>query len=675
MPGIKNHDFSNKLTIIIPSVDTYSELWPVFFNAFFKFWPSVDTTNSIVLISNYKGYSDPRIHNVMVGQDKSWSDSLITALQEVNTQYVLILLEDYILTKEVNVQRLNDVINYMSNSNAAYAEVVVDDGLFKYGYEKNKNLASGIDGVIIRSIDGEYRNSLQACVWNKEDLMQVLEEGWSAWDFEIKGNAKTRDIKKDFLALITEGVFGYINAVDKRSYTIDFLKYIQDNNIPFILDSKKIPAKYKGDFSSIHNNNIDSNQELINYHLKKMVSFIQNSHYSLYESVERFKTYMPQEIWNRDYLLLIKYSKGNVDIMRGKTHEGESYPQLILEQMKTVLSNNNFDLPEFEIIINWRDKSFTPLIIDSLVMAECSASSDNENCKKESIKGYINIYKQTPIFMMSKDTQGEDYRYLEREENVFFLPDLYMFFKNGANQVGHVNCHSLNTKDRINFEDKLEKAFFIGSPTTAKDFDRSNFQNFDPSDPTLNNFVRLKFKAISLKHPEILDSRMINYCDANGERKPWEIGVCEKLFTAGYKMDNPLPFEASLEYKYLISIDGNTAAWCRVPSILKSNSVLVKVGGTSVEWFYPAMKEYVHYIPSPESEEGFLETFEFLKTHNAMMPEIIENAHRFVDTFLTEEAIKEYTYQIFYGYASNYNNVFIEESPANLFSIHQETMT
>ena len=44
-----------------------------------------------------------------------------------------------------------------------------------------------------------------------------------------------------------------------------------------------------------------------------------------------------------------------------------------------------------------------------------------------------------------------------------------------------------------------------------------------------------------------------------------------------------------MKYKYLLSVDGFTAVWGRVPWIMFSNSVLVKAETGKVEWFYDEM--------------------------------------------------------------------------------------
>jgi hypothetical protein len=55
--------------------------------------------------------------------------------------------------------------------------------------------------------------------------------------------------------------------------------------------------------------------------------------------------------------------------------------------------------------------------------------------------------------------------------------------------------------------------------------------------------------------------------------------------------------------KFLLSIDGWSATWGRIPWMLYSNCVLVKQKSTTVQWFYSEMIEGEHYIEIPENFE------------------------------------------------------------------------
>lgn len=70
--------------------------------------------------------------------------------------------------------------------------------------------------------------------------------------------------------------------------------------------------------------------------------------------------------------------------------------------------------------------------------------------------------------------------------------------------------------------------------------------------------------------------------------------VCLPAHTMNSK---PVSISDHLKYKYLLSVDGNTSAWQRVPWIMLSGSVLLLVETTTQEWFYRDIIPYTHYVP------------------------------------------------------------------------------
>ena len=75
----------------------------------------------------------------------------------------------------------------------------------------------------------------------------------------------------------------------------------------------------------------------------------------------------------------------------------------------------------------------------------------------------------------------------------------------------------------------------------------------------------------------------------------------------------PVPYDAHLKYKYLISLDGNGAPWLRVPWILLSNSILIKQDSENIQWFYNGMKRNVHYMPFKSDVSDVIEVIEKAK--------------------------------------------------------------
>lgn len=226
-----------EFSIVVSSCDKYSALWRPFFIQLFKYWPGLRGTKKFIpvyLISNFKKYNDNRVINIRVGEDKGWSDNMIKAAALVKTKYVLILLDDYILTGAVNEKRLLDLINLMYKKRAAYSILTVDNNLFDKKLEKRKKYVSGMDGVIVRSLNSPYRNSLQACVWDTAEFKRSLQPGETAWQYETLGNIRTQSMAAPFYSLTTIPVFQHLNAVAAgKSITKATIRYIRSQGIEF----------------------------------------------------------------------------------------------------------------------------------------------------------------------------------------------------------------------------------------------------------------------------------------------------------------------------------------------------------------------------------------------------------------------------------------------------------
>ena len=86
-------------------------------------------------------------------------------------------------------------------------------------------------------------------------------------------------------------------------------------------------------------------------------------------------------------------------------------------------------------------------------------------------------------------------------------------------------------------------------------------------------------------------------------------------------------------------MDGNSATGTRVPWIMFSNSILVKQETHKTEWFYFALKPYIHYIPMNESLTDIFSQFNWLKNNDIKLKKISETAHNFVENNLMPEHI------------------------------------
>lgn len=113
------------LGILIPSCDKFQDVWPLFFSLFFKYWP--ENSQNIYLISNFrefKDFSEKNITQIFVGVEKSWSKNMMLALQQIKEEYVLLILEDFLLMEYVDVDKLNRFFLLMQEQKSAYLRLM-----------------------------------------------------------------------------------------------------------------------------------------------------------------------------------------------------------------------------------------------------------------------------------------------------------------------------------------------------------------------------------------------------------------------------------------------------------------------------------------------------------------------------------------------------------------------
>lgn len=218
------------ITILVSSCDRYAPLWEPFFSSLWMQWPSLKTTNNtvpILLIANTKEYHHPRVKTIKITQETSWADNMLTALQQVKTKYVLVLLDDYWLDQPVDEKRLRQLLRILRANKTAFIQTSFNDMRFQNGLPHEK-----IAGVVYRNKFSHYKVSLQAGLWDKASLEYLLRSGENPWAFEIAGSIRAHGYPKAFLSL-TDNPIHYINASHLGHITPEAIAYAKAHNIPF----------------------------------------------------------------------------------------------------------------------------------------------------------------------------------------------------------------------------------------------------------------------------------------------------------------------------------------------------------------------------------------------------------------------------------------------------------
>jgi hypothetical protein len=182
------------------------------------------------------------------------------------------------------------------------------------------------------------------------------------------------------------------------------------------------------------------------------------------------------------------------------------------------------------------------------------------------------------------------------------------------------------------WEDKEDKAFWVGQCTgsriVTKEFKKEFIQkDWDYLVEKIKNnetvghlYPRVELFMQRFRHPELLDIKFnFNKFQCHGLFDVFnDLGISPMDYATF-----PVAYDSHLKYKYLISIDGNGAAWLRVPWIMHSNSMLIKQESTKVQWFYGGLKPNHHYWPIEKDLGDTVQALNQIREDQEKVQEII----------------------------------------------------
>lgn len=137
---------------------------------------------------------------------------------------------------------------------------------------------------------------------------------------------------------------------------------------------------------------------------------------------------------------------------------------------------------------------------------------------------------------------------------------------------------------------------------------------------------------LSRKKPELIDAQYTK----NQAWKSFED-------TLGKEPAEVVPLEDHCQYKYLFNFRGVSASF-RFKHLFLCGSLVIHVGSDWLEFFYPALKPWVHFVPVDEnaSETNIIELLLFLKEHDSLAQEIAERGQKFISNNLRLKDVKCY---------------------------------
>lgn len=224
------------LTVLVTSCDAYHDVESPFLSLFRKHWP--DCPFELVLLTetglpvegvppDTAGFDQV----IATGKGKDWCAMLAEAMEQVHTPYVLLLMNDYLLSSPVDTKsfmvRLEqakafDVANLRLNPNPPGREGWRDTDLLEYP----KNVA--------------YSVTCQTGIWNREYLLGLARRNKSAWEFERYGSFMLGDETRPLLVTPTKE-FPFVDAVHKGYWEKFGVEVCERNGVKIDFAARGLP--------------------------------------------------------------------------------------------------------------------------------------------------------------------------------------------------------------------------------------------------------------------------------------------------------------------------------------------------------------------------------------------------------------------------------------------------
>lgn len=173
------------------SCDSYSDIWEPMVYSLDKFWP--DCPFPTYLCSETKNFEHPRIGNIQVYQRMGWSEMLISVLRQLSSKNVIYLQEDYILKGKTDTGGLIDLLEYYEKNNAAYLRLIP--------YPPPREIIDEKLNVGKLEKGSQYRTSLQAAVWDRKVLLNLLDASENGWQFERNSVERSGHLDRPFYSV------------------------------------------------------------------------------------------------------------------------------------------------------------------------------------------------------------------------------------------------------------------------------------------------------------------------------------------------------------------------------------------------------------------------------------------------------------------------------------------
>jgi hypothetical protein len=164
------------ISILVSTCDSYHDVLNLFFESFIDNWPNCKC--QIIINGEKKKYINRNLNIINHLSDEiTWGARLLSSLNKIDNDYVIVLLDDYIIESPIDSVKLNNALSLIQNDkNISCIYLYHESSLVMNPSEiKNYNIVAN---------NSLYKINTLPSIWNRQELIKVLEKEDDPWTWE-----------------------------------------------------------------------------------------------------------------------------------------------------------------------------------------------------------------------------------------------------------------------------------------------------------------------------------------------------------------------------------------------------------------------------------------------------------------------------------------------------------
>lgn len=211
----------NHFDLVVFTNIKYSDIWKADFSLLRENFPV--SKAYIFTDESVAGYENEFIKIIPVGKDTSFSDRVLHAANYLKSEYLVFLLDDYLITKPINYQRLATDIQFLDTAHGDY---------LSYDLSKEKFIDHKIPrGDYLKITNkGTYSINTTPCIWRRLSLIKSVLLGETAWRMEVK--MSKRFFSNGFVGYVAKSnTLPYLDGIRKGTLLPKANTYLRKNHL------------------------------------------------------------------------------------------------------------------------------------------------------------------------------------------------------------------------------------------------------------------------------------------------------------------------------------------------------------------------------------------------------------------------------------------------------------